>query len=66
MANEERFCVYCDNPVKKITGANDEKVWGKGEITPNSFIHVAKRCTRQFLSESVTYTEEDSDSSPAS
>lgn len=66
MADEERFCIYCDKPVKKIVGANDEKIWGKGETHKGEFIHVAARCNKQFLTESEIYTEEDSDPSSAS
>lgn len=66
MADEERFCIYCDNAVKKITGANDEKVWGKGETHKDEFIHVGARCSKQFLTESETWTEADSDLSSTS
>lgn len=60
MAEEDRFCVFDDKPVKRTREAG--QIWGNGPAQ-GEFVHRdgTPNCGRQFLTEDQTYTEVDSD-----
>jgi len=61
--NVERYCAYCDNPVK--TPTEPLRTIGREEGGPEQrFVHAnGPGCGRQFLLESQTYTMGDADDS---
>lgn len=64
--SENRFCAFDDQPVEKMPEA--AKTWTRDEDARGEFKHKQSsyrgvpNCGRQFLTESQTYTENDSTS----